>query len=78
MPLFTSKDHTQVASKLAENALGLFNNVHDQLQEANDVLAAGIEADTEDHVRIAKRLDDAKRMQTANESVAKKIEALLS
>lgn len=73
-----SKDHTQVAGKLAENALGLFHDVHDQLQQANDVLAAGIEADTDEHQRLAKRLDDAKRMQSANDSVAKKIEALLS
>lgn len=73
-----SKDHTQVAGKLAENALGLFHDVHNQLQQANDVLAAGIESDAEEHKRLAKRLDDAQRMLVANDSVAKKIEALLS
>lgn len=76
--MFTKKDHTVVAGRIAEDALGMFADVHNALNEANDILDAGVEEDTAEHQRLAERIKLAQDQKSKNANVAKKLEDLFS
>lgn len=71
------KDHTVVADRITSDALGLFQNVHDKLHQANDLLEEGIAADKAEMDRLDARLRHAVGALNSNDTVAKKIKEFL-
>lgn len=72
------KDHTVRAGRIAEDALGLFQNVHDSLNTANAILDEGMADDTAEHERLAQRIAQAQDQKAKNDNVAKKLADLFS
>lgn len=67
------KDHTEVAARIRDGALGLFQQAHDELIKANETLAAGSEVDVAEKERLLGRIANAHEQQQANERVITKL-----
>lgn len=72
------KDHTQVAARIRDGALGLFQKAHDQLMAANDRLAEGISADNEEKERLQGRIANAAEQKQANDRVVAKLKEFVA